>query len=161
LGEIHSKCEHIAGAPLDKETADKLYQLYLTRGVQATTAIEGNTLSEDEVRRRIDGTLELPPSMAYQGREIDNVVSACNSILQRVASDQPNMLSAAMVKDLNRQVLVSLPLPEDVTPGNVRKKSGAVGSYRGTPVEDCEYLLERMCTFITSLPTHEVELDPI
>ncbi len=38
LGEIRSKCEHIAGVPLDAETADQLYRLYLTRGVQATTA---------------------------------------------------------------------------------------------------------------------------
>ncbi len=161
LGEIRSKCEYIAGAPLDKETADKLYQLYLTRGVQATTAIEGNTLSEDEVRRQINGTLELPPSMAYQGREIDNVVSACNSILRRIATGQPNSLTADTVKDLNRQVLSSLPLPDDVQPGMVRKKAVTVGSYRGAPAEDCDYLLERMCTFITSLPTRAVELDAI
>jgi Fic family protein len=161
LGEIRSKCEHIAGAPLDKNSADRLYRLYLTRGVQATTAIEGDSLSEDEVQRQIDGKLELPPSMAYQGREIDNVVSACNSILLRIASGQPNLLTAATVKDLNKQVLDSLPLPENVIPGVVRKMSISVGSYRGAPPEDCEYLLERMCTFITSLPTHDVELDSI
>ena len=65
---IHGQRRHIAGVPLDRETADKLYRLYLTRGVQATTAIEGNTLSEEQVQQRIDGKLELPPSMSTKGK---------------------------------------------------------------------------------------------
>ncbi|MBN2551774.1 MAG: hypothetical protein JXB06_03340 [Spirochaetales bacterium] len=62
LGEIQSKCEHIAGTPLDKETGDQLYLLYLIRGAQTTTAIEGNTLTEDQVRQQVEGSLQLPPS---------------------------------------------------------------------------------------------------
>src|SRR6266436_58210 len=46
LGEAASKCEHIAGVPLRPATAQSLHQLYLAKGALATTAIEGNTLTE-------------------------------------------------------------------------------------------------------------------
>jgi Fic family protein len=161
LGEIRSKCEHIAGVPLDKDTAAKLYRLYLTRGVQATTAIEGNTLSEEQVQMRIDGKLDLPASMAYQGQEVDNVVLACNTILESLSSGQPNVLTVGLVKRFNELVLAELPLAEHVVPGAIRKTSVVVGSYRGAPAEDCEYLLERMCSFIADSPQQETALDSV
>ena len=73
LGECASLCERIAGAPLDPATAANIHTIYLAKGALATTAIEGNTLSEDEARARIDGELELPPSRQYLGQEIDNI----------------------------------------------------------------------------------------
>ena len=161
LGEIRSKCEHIAGVPLDKETADKLYTLYLTRGVQATTAIEGNTLTEEQVRKRIEGDLELPQSMAYQGQEVDNIVLACNTILKSLTEEQPVTFDAGLIKSFNKLVLAALPLGENVVPGEIRKVSVTVGSYRGAPAEDCEYLLERMCTFLTAELERRLDLDPI
>jgi Fic family protein len=161
LGEIRSKCEHIAGVPLDKETADKLYALYLTRGVQATTAIEGNTLTEEQVRKRIEGDLALPQSMAYQGQEVDNIVLACNTILKSLTEEQPVTLDAGLIKGFNKIVLAALPLRENVVPGEIRKIPVTVGSYRGAPAEDCEYLLERMCTFLTAELERRLDLDPI
>jgi hypothetical protein len=46
LGEASSKCEHIAGVPLRPATAEQLHLLYLAKGAAATTAIEGNSLTE-------------------------------------------------------------------------------------------------------------------
>ena len=60
LGEARSKCEHLAGVPLQPKTAQTLNQVFLAKGAHATTAIEGNTLSEDQVRQQIDGTLTSP-----------------------------------------------------------------------------------------------------
>jgi hypothetical protein len=45
VGECQSKCEHLAGMPLAPEIDKYLHQVYLAKGVAATTAIEGNTLS--------------------------------------------------------------------------------------------------------------------
>jgi hypothetical protein len=42
----------------------------LIKGAQATTAIEGNTLSEDQVAGILDGTFEAPPSRKYQEIEV-------------------------------------------------------------------------------------------
>jgi hypothetical protein len=80
LGEARSKCEHIANVPLRPATAEQLHLLYLAKGALATTAIEGNTLSEDEVVRHLQGKLQLPPSKEYLAKEIDNIVAACNRI---------------------------------------------------------------------------------
>src|SRR5680860_933902 len=64
LGEAKSQAQHIAGALVSPERADELMKVYLSKGVLATTAIEGNTLSEEEVRRILDHTLDLPAPLA-------------------------------------------------------------------------------------------------
>ena len=56
LGEARSKCDHLAGVPLMPATARELHALYLAKGVLATTAIEGNTLSEAQVRAVLERT---------------------------------------------------------------------------------------------------------
>src|SRR5437762_3539077 len=78
LGEVASKCEHIAGVPLKPETAKSLHLLYMAKGIRATTAIEGNTLSEAEVVDHLQGKLRLPASKEYLAKEVDNVLHACN-----------------------------------------------------------------------------------
>ena len=49
MGEARSKCQHLAGAPLQPALAEALNQVTLIKGAQATTAIEGNTLTEQQV----------------------------------------------------------------------------------------------------------------
>lgn len=159
LGEIRSKCEHIAGVPLDEDTQKQLYQIYLSRGVQATTAIEGNTLTEDQVLQRIEGKLELPPSAAYLGQEVDNIVLACNTILEGIIAGRQTDPDVDLIKSFNRRVLNKIPLSAVVVPGEIRRTSVGIGSYRGAPAEDCEYLLERLCSFINSQRTSRGDLD--
>ena len=150
LGEARSKCEHIANVPLRPATAEQLHLLYLAKGALATTAIEGNTLSEDEVVRHLEGKLRLPPSKEYLTREIDNIVTACNNIGAEVRSGRPPALSVTTIKEFNRLVLDKLNLGEGVIPGEIRTHSVGVARYRGAPAEDCEYLLDRLCTWLDS-----------
>ena len=49
LAEAQSKSQYVAGIPLLPAVADRLHRLYLAKGVLATAAIEGNTLTEQEV----------------------------------------------------------------------------------------------------------------
>ena len=70
LGEAQSNCQHIAGVPLTPDAAEKLYELYLAKGVHATTSIEGNTLTEEQVRQQIEGHLKLPKSQEYMAEEL-------------------------------------------------------------------------------------------
>ena len=149
LGEAASKCDHIAGVPLRPLTADSLHLLYLAKGALATTAIEGNTLTEKEVLQHLEGRLDLPPSKEYLAREIDNIVKACNIIGERLHSAD-HALTPEHVCEFNRWVLENLPAEEDVIPGTVRTHSVIVGAvYRGAPAEDCEYLLERLCQWLS------------
>ncbi|MCZ7626790.1 MAG: hypothetical protein C3F12_13340 [Candidatus Methylomirabilota bacterium] len=150
LGECQSKCEHIAGVPLRPDTAKKLYQLYLAKGVLGTTAIEGNTLSEEEVLRHLQGTLKLPPSREYLAQEIDNVVAGCNLILSDIKVGRAPALTSGMVKKLNRIVLDKLKLDDEVVPGEIRRHAVGVGRYQAPPAQECEYLLDRLCEWLNS-----------
>lgn len=149
LGECRSKCEHIAGVPLQPETAKSLLQIYVAKGALATTAIEGNTLSEREVLEHLQGKLKLPPSREYLAQEIDNILKACNSILDEVESRHVLNLSADRIKELNRIVLENLSVEEGVIPGEIRQHDVTVARYRGAPAEDCEYLLEQLCEWLS------------
>ena len=149
LGEATSKCEHLAQVPLRPATAKRLHQMYLAKGVAATTAIEGNTLSEEEVLKAVQGELQVPPSKEYLKQEVDNIITACNEISTRVAEGRPVPLDTGLLCTFNRQVLDKLPLKEEVLPGELRQHSVVVGTiYRGAPAEDCRYLLGRMCEWL-------------
>lgn len=150
LGESQSKCEHIAGVPLRPDTAEHLFKLYLAKGVLATTAIEGNTLSEEEVLRHLEGKLQLPPSRQYLAQEIDNVVGGCNLILQELRAGNSLALSAKRIIELNRMVLENLKLEEGVVPGEIRRHSVGVARYKAPPWDECEHLLGRLCNWLNS-----------
>jgi len=150
LGEAASKCEHISGVPLRPATAEQLHLLYLAKGVAATTAIEGNSLSEEQVLQHIEGTLKLPPSKEYLAQEVENIIAACNKITVHLR-DNDAALTPERIKLFNKQVLDKLTIDEGVVPGEIRTHSVVVGSvYRGAPAEDCDYLLDRLCQWLNS-----------
>lgn len=153
LAEASSKCEHIAGVPLAPEAAQRIHQLYLAKGAAATTAIEGNSLSEEEVEKIIEGSLKLPPSQQYLADEVENIVDAVNMITRRIYSDGKAPINVDFLKELNRLVLRGLEVPEEVVPGEIRKHKVVVGRYRCAPPEDCEYLLERLCDVLENFPS--------
>ena len=148
LGEARSKCDHIAGVPLRPVVAEELHQLYLAKGVLGTTAIEGNTLSEEQVRQILDGKLKLPPSKEYLQQEIENILRACNEIGGRLRTGQHIGLTVARLKEFNAIVLDKLKVEPEVVPGAIRTHSVGVLRYRGAPAEDCEHLLQRLCEWL-------------
>jgi Fic family protein len=148
LGEAQSKCEHIAGVPLRPSTAERLHQIYLAKGIAATTAIEGNTLSEEEVLARIEGKKTLPPSKEYLGQEVDNILKACSLIGESLFKGESTELSVQSIRNYNHMVLENLSLEEGVVPGEIRKHAVGVGRYRGAPAEDCEYLMETLFSWL-------------
>lgn len=148
LGEAKSKCQHVGRALLSPAAAAELLQVYLAKGMLATTAIEGNTLSEDEVRRILDRTLELPPSREYLEREIENVLSAYNVARKELLDDPRLPFSVARLCEYNRLILEGLDLEDGVVPGGIRQHSVVVGSYKAVPAKDAEYLLGRLCDWL-------------
>ena len=149
LGECHSKCEHLAGIPLAPDINEKLHRVYLAKGVAATTAIEGNTLSENQVLAHIEGRLELAPSQAYLKQEIDNIISCYNMILDEISAGVQPPISPERIKKLNHMVLRDLKLADPETiPGEIRSHVVGAGRYRGAPPEDCGYLVERLADWL-------------
>jgi len=148
LGEVESKCEHIAGVPLSPAVAERMHLLYLAKGAWATTAIEGNTLSEEDVRKRVNGDLLLPPSKEYLGQEIDNVVAGCNLITERLTSDEFPQLTTGLIIEFNQLVFDKLEVAPEVIPGQLRQHPVGVASYLAPPAEDCRYLLDALCEWL-------------
>ncbi len=147
LGEAQSKCEHIAGVPLRPETAMRLHQIFLAKGALATTAIEGNTLTEEDALRLVEKRLELPKSKEYLGREVQNILDACNRITSALDNSAAE-LSVEQILDFNAAVLSGLPVEPHVVPGKIRDYGVEVGRYAGAPHEDCAHLLGRMCRWL-------------
>jgi Fic family protein len=145
LGEAQAKCEYIANAALEPDLAKRFRQVYLAKGTLATTAIEGNSLSEEAVRQRIEGRLKLPPSQEYLGQQIDSILEGFRRVEDRLLNERGSQFTVDLIKSYNALVLRNQPLDEDVIPGEIRRHSVEVGRYRGAPAEDCAYLLQRLC----------------
>jgi len=150
LGEAQSKIEHLQGAPLKPYLQEELHKIYLAKGIHATSAIEGNTLTEEQVKLRIEGKLDLPKSQEYLGREIDNLLNGYNTVMRELLAGSAATLTAERIRELNRLVLDSLEVPHDVVPGEYRDHSVGIASYVAPPFEDSEYLIERLCAWLDS-----------
>ena len=156
LGEAQSKCQHITGVPLPPAVNQRLHSLYLAKGVQATTAIEGNTLSEEEVQKIIENKLQLPSSREYLQKEVENIIGAMNEFLIEVTTCDRYLFTVDRIKNFNRLALKGLDLDEGIVPGRIRGYSVVAGAYKGAPAEDCEYLLSQLCDWLNQtdfLPT--------
>jgi Fic family protein len=154
LGEAYSKCQHLAGTALLPAVAEELSVVYLSKGIQATTAIEGNTLSDEQVLGIVNGTQRLPPSQEYMGREILGILHAIGSVYQRAAeTTEPFRVDPGWLKAVNRAVLDGVDVDDHVTPGRFTTTPVAVGGYRGAPPQDVPFLIDRLCEWLNEFLT--------
>lgn len=104
LGQCNAIITAIGEMPLRPNHYRELMTVALIKGAQATTAIEGNTLSESEVERVAAGD-RLPPSKEYQEIEVRNIIEAMNSILQEVVhEDRSQLIDSGLLKRLHKMV---------------------------------------------------------
>ncbi|MCQ3803055.1 MAG: Fic family protein [bacterium] len=150
LGEARSKCEHLAGTPLQPDVARRFYEVALIKGAQATTAIEGNTLTEEQVAGILRGTFKAPPSRAYQEREVKNVLGALTAIANEIVEGDFPTITSELIFEFNQQVLEGTEYETHVVPGQIRDYSVGVPAYQGVPAEDCSYLLHRLAEWLES-----------
>ncbi len=148
LGTAAARCQQAAAAVLPPGAAQELHTLYLSRGARATTAIDGNTLTEAEVNAQIEGRLDLPASREHLGREVRNMVAAYQQIVATVRTGPPPTLSTEWITLSNRLALEGLdsqPEPE-VALGQIRDNRVVV-------------LLDRLCRWLSSGPTLRIGSD--
>ena len=150
LGEAVARCNQIAQSVLPPAHARELYKIYLIKGAQATTAIEGNTLSEEQIAACLEGRLDIPQSREYLKQEVDNVLEIFNQISEDVMRGNPPVLNFEWIAGANEQLLAGLEghMEEGVVPGQIPTFSVGVLGYRGAPREDCAFLLDRLCEWL-------------
>ena len=150
IGEIQAKCDRIANTPLMPEYAEKLHLIFIARGALATTAIEGNTLSEKEALDILKGESKLPEVKRSLEQEVKNIIDACQLIFDGLMSGGDKGINIKEVFHYNSLVLKGLPLEAGVVPGTIRTHAYGVPGYRGAPANECQYLLEKMCDWLNS-----------
>lgn len=160
LGEASALATHLRGAALPVKEGALFNYIATLQGVVANAALHGNTLSEDQVDRLLEGSLQLPPSYFFMEREVRNLLKAVAWAEARVkAGDRDTGPWALQV--LNAQVM------KELTTGTVP------GEYRGVrdpnPAggvlpEDIPVVLQRLQEWLAGPlfnPGHEEERLPL
>jgi Fic family protein len=150
LGRSCALIDQIAQTPLRPRLAQEMHVVYLTKGAHATTAIEGNSLTEEQVREIIEKKSTLKPSKEYQGQEVRNVLFAFSSITGDVSSGRTPDVSPERIRELNRMVLDKLDVGEGVVPGEWRPDSRYVGSYLAPSRGEVDSLVTQLCDWLAS-----------
>lgn len=148
LGECSAIVDAIGHAPLLPQYRDQLHLLSLRKGAQATTAIEGNTLSDEEVERVAKGQ-ELPASKEYQRQEVQNIIDAFNNLLEEIALyKQHELISPVLLQRLHKMVGKDLGERFRAVPGAFASTQRVVGPYRAPQPDDVVPLLTRLCEWL-------------
>lgn len=162
LGECVSKCEHIANTPLSPDVSRRLHFVYLSKGVHATTAIEGNTLSLKQVELAVENKLEVVESKQYQKQEVDNIISAYNTILSKIRDNSEERITPELLNEYNKMVLKDLALEPDVIAGHPRDYVVGVGRYRAPESQHVRELIGSLCKKLEEMNVNSVKgLSPI
>lgn len=148
LGQCHAMVTAIGDMPMQPSYRQRRLRVSLNKGAQATTAIEGNTLTQDEVEKVSEG-VELPKSKAYQAQEVANILQAMNDLLEQVASNQDApIISAEVIKRLHTMVGRELGEHFDAIPGRFREDERVVGPYKCPRHEDVPTLVQELCDWL-------------
>ena len=148
LGKCEAMVEAICDMPMQPEYRKERLQVSLIKGAQATTAIEGNTLTTEEVRKVSEG-VELPKSKAYQAQEVANILEGMNAILTAVSDDDYSaIITPDLIRELHRQVGKSLGDHFDAIPGRFRTDERVVGPYKCPRAADVDELIKLLCVWL-------------
>ena len=147
LGQCEALIKAISNTPLLPAYHKELMRISLKKGAQATTAIEGNTLTDEEVERVSSGE-NLPRSKEYQQREIENILEALNELLLEVLTEKVEKISTPLLLRFHQMIGKGLGEHFDAIPGQFRRDARIVGPYRTPKPEDVPELVNRLCDFM-------------
>lgn len=148
LGQCKAIIHAISASPLKPSYRQKLYNVSLIKGALATTAIEGNTLSEDEVKLIHEGK-KISASKEYMGIEIKNVLTALNEIRDNIIVNKSvRLLSPELIKDFHFKIGKELGEHFEAAPGQFRQNNVTVGvKYRAPDYNKVEEYIENFCNW--------------
>lgn len=150
LGQCEAIIRIISAAPLEPEYRKKLLRVSMRKGAQATTAIEGNTLSEEEIIK-IDEGGKLPPSKEYLQKEVQNVIAALNQIRGEVVFDgKEHLITPELIKSFHYYIGKDLGEHFKAVPGQFRTVGHdvIVGSYKPPLGKDVVLLVVQLCDWL-------------
>lgn len=148
LGECDAYVKALTDIPLKPEYRDKLLRVSLIKGAQATTAIEGNTLSQEEIEK-LDEGWKLPPSKEYLEIEVRNILDAFNELLREIVVDgNARIITPVLIQDFHRMIGKNLGTHFDAIPGRFRGDNRVVGRYLAPDYKLVPRLVDSLCEWI-------------
>jgi Fic family protein len=147
LGQCYGYIQAIVKTPIRPDYWQKLLILALNKGAQATTAIEGNTLSDDEIRAIQRGE-KLPPSKGYLQKEVQNILDAFNTIKDELITGHHPLISVELIKRFHTMVGKDIGEAFNASPGCFRRNNVVVGQYRPPSFEKVSGLVEKLCAWL-------------
>ncbi len=148
LGECDAYVKALTDIPLKPEHRDKLLRVSLIKGAQATTAIEGNTLSQEEIEK-LDEGWKLPPSKEYLEIEVKNILAAFNELLREiVVEDKVRIITPELIKNFHRMIGQNLGSHFDAIPGRFRDDNRVVGRYLAPDYKFVPELVDTLCNWL-------------
>ena len=148
LGECEAYVKAINNTPILPHHYQQLMSIALMKGAQATTAIEGNTLSEEEIQK-IMNNQKLAPSKEYQAVEVKNILDALNQLLsEAVTSGVDQLITIDLLLRFHKMVGQNLGDYFAALPGKLRNSDVVVGTYRCPDYRDVQPLLEQLCSWL-------------
>lgn len=146
LGQCKSLIKAISSTPLMPLYRQKIYKVSLLKGALATTAIEGNTLSEEEIKMIQDGK-SVSISKHYMEIEVKNVLNALNGLRDKVVlKEESQLITPKLIKEFHYLIGQNLGENFEATPGEFRKNNVVVGNiYKAPDSSHVQYLMEKFC----------------
>ena len=150
LGQCQALVDTLTLVPLSPEVKERLGWVLLRKGVQSTTAIEGNTLTEEEIEKVMQGG-HLSESKAYQEQEVKNIIDAMNEILGQI-QHLPEIVTPDLLRQYHHLVGKNLSAPFNAVPGRFAQSQRIVGGYRCPPQgpgrDQVEGLVTQLCEWL-------------
>lgn len=148
LGQCDAFVRAINNTPILPGYYHELMAVALIKGAQATTAIEGNTLTDEEIRKLKEGQ-RLPPSKEYQEREVSNILDAFNKLLtETIYEKREQLITPELLLRFHKLAGKDLGEHFSAIPGRFREADVVVGNYRCPDYLDVPQLTEQDCRWL-------------
>jgi len=148
LGQCYAYINSMLNIPIRPDYRRQLLQVSLNKGALATTAIEGNTLSEGDLAQ-IQSGRDLEPSRKYQQQEVENILAAFNTILGELINEKkPEIVSPELIRHFNEMVGKNIGEAFGGNPGQFRRRNVVVGAYRPPSFEMVEGFVQKLCDWL-------------
>lgn len=147
LGQCKALIRAISGTPLMPTYRKKIYSVSLVKGAMATTAIEGNTLTEEEIQLILEGNSSIPPSKEYMEIEVKNILDALNVLSRKLLIEgESQIITPELIREFHSMIGKNLGEHFQAVPGQFRKNNVTVGNvYRAPDSSEIPELMKNFC----------------
>ncbi|MBI3139642.1 MAG: Fic family protein [Sphingobacteriales bacterium] len=148
MGQCIALIKVFHNTPIMPHYYAELMGVALQKGAQSTTAIEGNTLSDEDIFNLLAGK-KLPESIEYQGIEIRNIIDAFNELLKEtIYENKEQLITPELLLRFHKMIGKNLGEHFAAIPGQFRNSDVIVGSYRCPDYRDVPELISKYCSFL-------------